>query len=181
MYICPTKPETPWLRNCPQFAVAKHHKWDVHTLHAITGHESARHITSSLYAAISSSFPLPFTQSCAKWFQICGSWLNSTYTLCERQRSYSAYCSIGACTRTPLSQLYSVYLQLTAAQREQQWHFVQTRDWTLTIQFASFPIPPCTLWHAQRGCLHFECMKNTSQGGHGDSILYVMYKHTAAL
>ena len=69
-YICPTKPETPWLRNCPQFAVAKHHKWDVHTLHAITGHESARHITSSLYAAISSSFPLPFTQACAKWFQI---------------------------------------------------------------------------------------------------------------
>ena len=129
------QPETPQLHNCPQFVDAVHDNWDVHF--AITGHKSASHIISWLYAAFSSSFPLPFTQSHAKWLlmhlpfwllsftpcgpdpcpgslgkvqrprsakqdscalrvQICGCWLNSTYTLCEPQRSYSAYSLTGA-------------------------------------------------------------------------------------
>ena len=29
----------------------------------------------------------------------------------------------------------------------------------ITMQFASFPILPCTRRHAQQGCLHFECMQ----------------------
>ena len=63
-YIHPTQPETPQLRNCLQFVDATHDNWDVHF---ITVHESARNAPSSLYAAFSSLFSLPFTQLCAKW------------------------------------------------------------------------------------------------------------------
>ena len=67
VYMCirPTQPETPRLHNCPQFVHAMHDNWDVHFI--ITSHESTRYITSSLCAAFSSSFPLPFTQPRAKW------------------------------------------------------------------------------------------------------------------
>ena len=69
MYIHPTQPKTPRLHNYPQSVDASHDNWDVHF--TITGHESTRHITSSLYAAFSSSFPLPCTQSRAKWPLTC--------------------------------------------------------------------------------------------------------------
>ena len=53
------------MHNCLQFVDAAHDNWDIHF--TITGHESACHITSLLYTVFSSSFPLPFTQLCAKW------------------------------------------------------------------------------------------------------------------
>ena len=87
----------------PAFIDTAHDSCYVHC--TITGHDSAHHITSSLYAAFSPSFPLPFTESHAKWLlRIChfgcrhsccvaqtpapGCQLESTETRCERQRSY---------------------------------------------------------------------------------------------
>ena len=142
--------------------------------------------------------------------QTCGCWLDSTYTLCKRQWSYSESLSfMGDNDRTTDSihllevklvvkttNIFKIVTQvlpamlLTIAKLTQSHGDTTTdhptfanglcqeqlplcsktnRRCTLVllisttakcsfIHMQSFSILPCTLRHAQRGCLHIECM-----------------------
>ena len=173
MCIRPTQPETPRLHNCPQFVHAMHDNWDVHFI--ITSHESTRYITSSLYAVFSSSFPLPFTQSCAKWLQTCPPFWLLSFTPrgpdpCPsslRKEHKSAQCEAGLVhpkyvgvirQHVHLVRTTKKLLILLFDRRMVLLISTTAKCSLIAMQFASFPNLPCTSRHAQRGCLHFECM-----------------------